>query len=225
MASRAASLTPAVVARRTLIASILALSLLALALALWKMRLAIFLFFGGDRDRVGNAAGRRRPPSTRRAARSRDRHPLPRAARRRRRAALVRRSARSLSGPERHRRASGDAVADPRAGAPFARSQARLPDRPRAAAQQPPHGVRASRFGGRADPQGGRGGRRSLLPVRERRLLDLRAGACGEGRALPAAAAQAAEGERDLEADRPQARRLRARPVDPDARSSGRFSR
>jgi predicted PurR-regulated permease PerM len=46
VASRAASLTPAVVARRTLIASILALSLLALTLALWKMRLAIFLFFG-----------------------------------------------------------------------------------------------------------------------------------------------------------------------------------
>ena len=46
MASRAASLTPAVVARRTLIATILALSLLALALALWKIRLAIFLFFG-----------------------------------------------------------------------------------------------------------------------------------------------------------------------------------
>lgn len=46
MASRAAGLTPGIVARRTLIASILALSGLALALALWKMRLAIFLLFG-----------------------------------------------------------------------------------------------------------------------------------------------------------------------------------
>src|ERR1044072_8634842 len=45
LASPAASLTPAVVARRTLIAAVLALSLLVLVLALWKMRVAIFLFF------------------------------------------------------------------------------------------------------------------------------------------------------------------------------------
>jgi predicted PurR-regulated permease PerM len=45
LASPAASLTPAVVARRTLIAAVLALLLLAVVLALWKMRVAIFLFF------------------------------------------------------------------------------------------------------------------------------------------------------------------------------------
>jgi predicted PurR-regulated permease PerM len=44
--TRATGMTPAFVARRSLIASIVVLGAIALALALWKMRLAIFLLFG-----------------------------------------------------------------------------------------------------------------------------------------------------------------------------------
>jgi predicted PurR-regulated permease PerM len=46
VASPAAGLTPALVARRSLIASIVGLGVIVLALVLWKMRLAIFLLFG-----------------------------------------------------------------------------------------------------------------------------------------------------------------------------------
>jgi predicted PurR-regulated permease PerM len=46
VASPAAELTPAVVGRRALIASIVTLSAIALALALWQMRLVLFLLFG-----------------------------------------------------------------------------------------------------------------------------------------------------------------------------------
>ena len=83
-----------------------------------------------------------------------------------------------------------------------------------------------AREAGDADrPQGVRGRDRDLLHARSRRLLDLRAGQDGRRRLLADPETEAQAGARHVDADRPAARRVRARAGAPDHARSGSCSR